>query len=127
MTRCTDCQQRSSTQPASYRFNEPRSRRSDPAISHCLFSVKLSYWCCLLLAHATGGDFGLEVVFAANGTSGKAAQHGNLPGVGQRVGNWTLEELLYWESQRLIGCQVIVERLHGFEEALHVFPPGERR
>src|SRR5437763_10366326 len=30
-TRCTDCQQHPSTQPTSYRFNELRSRRSDPA------------------------------------------------------------------------------------------------
>ena len=72
------------------------------------------------------GDGGNVVVFAADGRAGKAAEHGELAGVGEGVGDGSLEEALDGRQDRFIGSQVLVEGAERGEEPLLLFGPGER-
>src|SRR5689334_18055510 len=48
----------------------------------------------LALAHAAGFDSGAEVVFAADGRTRHASQHGDLPHVRERVSDRALKQFL---------------------------------
>ena len=54
--------------------------------------VEFSAGCSLHKAHAPGDDFRLEIVFAFDGTTRKAAEHGDLADVRQRVRDRALKE-----------------------------------
>jgi len=58
------------------------------------------------LARFDGSDV---VVFAADGRAGKAAEHGELAGVAEGVGDGSLEEALDWRLDGMIGGQVLIE------------------
>src|SRR5215831_7193200 len=82
----------------------PRNE-SRPTQQPCLarstseFSARRS----LVLAYASGRNFRAVVVFAPHGTTCHAAQHGDLPGVSQRIRHWPLKKLFHRRLQRRIG------------------------
>src|SRR6266571_7123935 len=71
----------------------------------------------LVRADASGRDVRAEVVLAPHRYPREAAQHGELPGVGEGVGDRALQELLRRIAERRIRGEVVVQ---GFEL-------GERR
>jgi len=74
------------------------------------------------LADGDGGDV---EVFSACGRAGKAAEHGELADVGERVGDGALHEALDGRLDRRGGGEVSVECGESSEESLLLLRPGE--
>ena len=81
----------------------------------------------MLGADAANGDVRLEIVFAEDGGTAEAAEHGDLADVSQSVGKAALENGFFRGVQRFGGSEVVVKLFCGGEEALDFGVPGERR
>lgn len=88
-------------------------------------SIKFEFGRGLVLANAAGGDICLEIVFAADGDTGKPSKNGELADVIQHVGERTLEKFFGGGVKRLSASKIVIEALEGIEEALDFVGPGE--
>jgi len=104
----------------------PRVTRWNP-ISNLCGSVELAVGWGLVRPHAPEGDFGAMVVFPTDRATGHAAQHGDLPDMGQGVGDGALEQFVQGFRKGRIRSQIGIEAFQSAEEALHFAVPNERR
>jgi len=80
----------------------------------------------LSCAYLASLDVRYKKVLATGGTTGEAAQHGQLAYVGERIGYGALEKTFGRSAQRRIGGQKGVQGLERLEEAALFLGPGAR-
>jgi len=95
----------------------PAAKSSDPLelerisagvrISGRAVELKRILW--LFLADSTGRDVGFCVDFRSHGHSRLSAQYCKLPNVRERVGDWSLKQLLRADVERRVRRQMLVE------------------
>ena len=88
--------------------------------------VELSTRGRLLRSHTARNDLRHEIVFAANRSSGNAAEHRDLTDVSQGIRDGTLKDLLGWKSERSVGRQTAVQSLECGKEPLDFLIPWKR-
>src|SRR6516225_8927912 len=81
----------------------------------------------LVETYAARGDVGFEIIFAENGRTGQAAQHGDLPDMIERVRDGALKKTFSRTVERLRRSEVIVELLERGEKAIDLGVPRQRR
>src|SRR6266705_3755426 len=81
----------------------------------------------LVETHAARGDVGFEIIFAEDGRTGQAAQHGDLADVIERVRDGALKETFSRTMERLRRSEVIVELWQRCEKAIDLRIPRQRR
>src|ERR1043166_3282705 len=80
----------------------------------------------ILEADPARDDLRAGVVLAPDRRAGQPPQHGELPGVGERVRHRALKQLLRWTTERRIRGEEVVEAPERGEESLDLTVPGQR-
>ncbi|PYS26927.1 MAG: hypothetical protein DMG11_18145 [Acidobacteria bacterium] len=80
----------------------------------------------MLRSDTARNDLRHEIVFAANRTSGNAAEHRDLTDVSQGICDWPLKDLFGWKSKRSVGRQTAVQSFECGKEPLDFLIPWER-
>src|SRR6266849_9038145 len=89
-------------------------------------ALELHFWFALLPPHPPCGDVGLEVILSADRLPEYAPEQRQLAGVRERVSDRALKEFLDRAPQRLIGCEVFLERVQRGKEAIDLAVPEQR-
>src|SRR5882724_7157724 len=86
-------------------------------------SIEFAPGCGLLRTDPPRRNVGSEITLASNGPAGHAAEHHDLPDMGEGIGDGALQEPLGRSVQGLGGGQVVVEALQpGEEPGSFLFP-----
>src|SRR5438093_6843865 len=104
----------------------PSAVRAAPERTRGLIELILGLRRHLVRADAPDRDVRAEVVLAPHRSAREPAQHRELSGVGEGVGDRTLEELLRRIAERPIRSEQVVQGPELGEEAGHLGVPGKR-
>ena len=114
MGRCSGCMQRKISPDAE-------------STMECANSFEFALRSGLAETDAAGGDIGFEIILAFYRGLRETAEHGDLPDVGECVGDRPLKKLVNGSPERLGGREVIIELFYSSEEAIDFGVPGEGR
>src|SRR6476661_920561 len=88
--------------------------------------IELTFWSRLLLTDEAGPYVGHVIVLALDWSTGDAAQHRQLPDVGERVRYRSGKKPGPWTRKRLGPGKEFIERTQRAEKALHILVPLAR-